>query len=85
MTKDDSKILVEGEVTKILGGWEYEVKLKEIDDFSVRAKAAWKLKQFKIKIIPWDLVQLELSEYDPTIWRIVYRWKMDKKKEFNKN
>jgi hypothetical protein len=43
------------------------------------------MKKFRIKIIPGDLVTVELNPYEPTKWRIVYRtinnWKKKKPKE----
>jgi len=42
-------------------------------DIEVTAYAAWKMKRFNIKIIPWDIVKVELSPYEPTKGRITYR------------
>jgi len=42
-------------------------------DMEVEAYAAGKMKKFRIKIIPGDLVTVELNPYEPTKGRIVYR------------
>jgi len=42
-------------------------------DIEVTAYAAWKMKRFNIKIIPGDIVKVELSPYEPTKGRITYR------------
>ncbi len=65
-------IEVEWVVTELLWWWVYKVLVNDMD-LEVTAYAAWKMKRFNIKIIPWDLVKVELSPYEPTKWRIVYR------------
>ena len=65
-------IEVEGLVLEILWWWKYKVKILDMD-MEVEAYAAGKMKRFRIKIIPWDLVTVELNPYEPTKWRIVYR------------
>ncbi len=71
MTKEEA-IEVEGLVTEILGGGKYKVQIVDMD-MAVEAYAAGKMKKFRIKIIPGDLVTVELNPYEPTKWRIVYR------------
>jgi len=71
MTKEEA-IEVEGLVTEILGWGKYKVQIVDMD-MAVEAYAAWKMKKFRIKIIPGDLVTVELNPYEPTKWRIVYR------------
>jgi translation initiation factor IF-1 len=39
----------------------------------VLAQASGKMRKFRIRILPGDGVKLELSPYDPTRGRIVYR------------
>lgn len=71
MAKEEG-IVVDWIVTDILWGWFYWVDITELW-LKVRAKVAGKMKMYKIKLIPWDSVKVELSEYDPQQWRIVYR------------
>jgi len=65
-------IEVEWLVLEILWWGKYKVQIIDMD-MQVEAYAAWKMKKFRIKIIPWDLVTVELNTYEPTKWRIVYR------------
>lgn len=71
MTKEEA-IEVEGLVLEILWWGKYKVQLVDMD-MEVEAYAAGKMKRFRIKIIPGDLVTVELNPYEPTKWRIVYR------------
>lgn len=64
-------IVLEWVVDKILWWWMYLVILDWW--MAVQAKLKGKLKQRKIKIIPWDKVQVQLNEIDPTKWYIIYR------------
>jgi len=65
-------IEVEGLVVEILWWGKYKVQLMDMD-MEVEAYAAGKMKKFRIKIIPGDLVTVELNPYEPTKGRIVYR------------
>lgn len=65
-------IEVEGLVLEILWWGKYKVQILDMD-MEVEAYAAGKMKRYRIKIIPWDLVTVELNPYEPTKWRIVYR------------
>ncbi len=73
MTNEEA-IVVDWVVEKILGWWSYQIKVDDMDMF-VTAYASGKMKKFNIKIIEWDRVQVELNEYDPSKWRIIYRSK----------
>lgn len=74
MAENSTAIVMEWIVTKTLWWWTYQVKLEWMD-MVVIAYPSWKMKKNNIKIIEWDKVQLELNEYDPTKWRIIYRFK----------
>lgn len=58
-------IEVEGIVKDVLGGGKYLVYAEDMD-MEIEAYAAGKMKKFNIKIIPGDLVQVELNPYEPT-------------------
>lgn len=80
-------IEVEGIVKDLLGWWKYLIYIEDMD-IEVEAYAAWKMKKFNIKIIPGDLVQVELNPYEPTKWRITYRSinkKWAKKRNYNES
>ncbi len=73
MTNNEA-IVVEWIVEKVLWWWNYQIKVDDMD-LLVVAYASWKMKKFNIKIIELDRVQVELNEYDPSKWRIIYRFK----------
>lgn len=66
-------ILMKGKVTKTFSTTEYEVELE--NNMIVRATVSGKMRIYKIRILPGDYVDLELSPYDLTQGRIVYRHK----------
>jgi translation initiation factor IF-1 len=61
-----------GKVTEVLGNAMFRVKL-ESSDHLVTAYVGGKMRKFGIKIIEGDKVQLEMSPYDLTKGRIIYR------------
>lgn len=76
MSNKEDKIEVEWTILKALPGMEFDVQLPE--DFwwqVVRAYASWKMRIHFIKLIEWDKVSVELSPYDLTKWRIIFRKK----------
>lgn len=72
MSKQQS-IEQEGIVTEVLSNAMFRVKCK--NNHEILAYSSGKMKKFKIKIIEGDEVMLEISPYDPTRGRIVYRYK----------
>lgn len=67
------KITVEGTVTEALPGTQFRVELA--NGQSVLAYPAGKMRKYYIRILLGDRVRLELSPYDLTRGRIVYRYK----------
>ncbi len=61
-----------GTVVEILGWWKYKVHLYEYD-MMIEGYVSGKMKKNNIRIIPGDYVKVELSQYEPTKWRITYR------------
>ena len=72
MPKDDA-IEVMGTVVKVLPATMYRVKLDNGHD--VLAHISGKMRQHYIRILPEDRVVVELSPYDLSRGRIVYRYK----------
>jgi translation initiation factor IF-1 len=72
MPKDDS-ITVEGTVVEALPNTMFRVELG--NKHIVLAHVSGKMRMHFIKILPGDRVTLEISAYDPTKGRIVYRYK----------
>ncbi len=62
---------VEGTVTEVLPNAMFRVELP--NGHKVLAHVSGKMRMHYIKILPGDKVKLELSPYDPTRGRIVYR------------
>ena len=66
-----ANIEVEGTVVKASGGGLYDV---EIDNgFSVKCHINGKMRKFKVRILPGDVVKIEMSPYDLTKGRIILR------------
>lgn len=72
MSKNDV-IETEGVIVEALPGTQFKVKLS--NGFIITAYISGKLKMNYIKIIPGDTVKLEMSPYDLTKGRIVWRSK----------
>lgn len=72
MAKQDS-IQVEGEVVETLPNATFRVKLE--NGHELTAHISGKMRMHYIRILPGDRVLLELSPYDLTRGRIVYRYK----------
>ena len=72
MPKDDT-ITVEGTVVEALPNTMFRVELP--NNHVILAHVSGKMRMHFIKILPGDRVTLEISAYDPTKGRIVYRYK----------
>lgn len=73
MAKDEDKIQVEGTVIEALPGTQFKVKLETGHD--VLAYLSGKMRKYYIRILLGDRVRVEMSPYDLTRGRIVYRHK----------
>jgi len=73
MTTKEEKIVVEGLVVEALPATQFKVKLET--GHVVLAYLSGKMRKYYIRILLGDRVRLELSPYDPTRGRIVYRYK----------
>ena len=70
MVKKEKKV-VEGEVTEALPNTTFRVETAE--GSKVLCHLAGKMRLHYIKVMPGDKVKVELSDYDETRGRIVYR------------
>ncbi len=70
MASDDA-IKVNGVVVKVLPATMYRVRLE--NGHEVLAHISGKMRKFFIKIVTGDKVTLEISPYDLTKGRIIYR------------
>ncbi len=73
MAKDDDKIQVEGLVVEALPGTQFKVRLD--NGHEVLAYLSGKMRKYYIRILLGDRVRVEMSPYDLTRGRIVYRAK----------
>jgi translation initiation factor IF-1 len=73
MAKDEDKIQVEGTVIEALPGTQFKVRLET--GHEVLAYLSGKMRKYYIRILLGDRVRVEMSPYDLTRGRIVYRHK----------
>jgi translation initiation factor IF-1 len=71
MAKDEDKIQVEGNVVEALPGTQFRVRLD--NGHEVLAYLSGKMRKYYIRILLGDRVRVEVSPYDLTRGRIVYR------------
>ena len=69
----EQKIEIEGVVTTILPETKFKVELS--NQKIIICTLSGKMRQFFIKVMPGDKVKVEISSYDPTKGRIIYRYK----------
>lgn len=73
-SKNTSKLnkeRVDGVILEALPGASFKVRLE--DGSEILAYLSGNIKRFRIKILPGDKVTVEMSPYDKTRGRIVYR------------
>jgi translation initiation factor IF-1 len=73
MAKED-KITLDAEVTEALPDARFRVQLQDERRTEIIAYVSGKMRKFSIKILPGDRVTVEMSPYDMTKARIVYRF-----------
>ena len=73
MAKEEGKIQVEGTIVEALPGTQFRVKLE--NGHEVLAYLSGRMRKYYIRILLGDRVHVELSPYDLTRGRIVYRYK----------
>ncbi len=71
--KKEDKIDVEGTVIEALPGTQFRVRLD--NGYEILAYLSGKMRKYYIRILLGDRVRVELSPYDLTRGRIVYRYK----------
>ena len=72
MAKEETFVLT-GQVVECLPNATFRVKLE--NDYQVMGKISGKIRKFNINILLGDRVDIEMSPYDLTKGRIVYRHK----------
>ena len=69
--KNKNAIEVDGKVLDVLPGGQFRVELP--NKYVIVAHVSGKIRQNNIRILPGDTVTMELSEYDLTKGRIIWR------------
>jgi len=69
--KDDKSVEVEGTITAVLAGTMFRVRLSS--GHEVLAHISGKMRKRFIRLVVGDVVKMEMSPYDVTKARIVYR------------
>ena len=72
--QNDDIINVMGEVVDVLPGTTFRVKLDAVDK-EILCYLSGKMRQFKIKVLLGDKVEVEMSPYDLDKGRIIHRHK----------
>jgi translation initiation factor IF-1 len=73
MAEKEEKVEMEGEVVEALRGRMFRVKLD--NGHETLGYLAGRMKRYRIRVFLGDRVKLELSPYDLTRARIVYRFR----------
>ncbi len=71
MSKEEDKIEVEGTIVEALPGTQFRVRLD--NGHEVLAYLSGRMRKYYIRILLGDRVRVEMSPYDLTRGRIVYR------------
>ena len=74
MAKEEDKITVEGTIVEALPATQFMVKLDD-SDLNILSYLSGKMRKNYIRILLGDRVKVEMSPYDLTRGRIVYRFK----------
>lgn len=72
MAKNSDLIEMEGEIVDVLPNQMFKVKLSGVDTVVV-CYTGGKMRQFKIRLVTGDHVKVEISPYDLSKGRIVFR------------
>ena len=70
--KSENKIELKGKVLKALPGGRFLVEVN--GKHKVTAHIAGRIRKFFIQVMAGDMGKLEISPYDPTKGRIIYRY-----------
>jgi translation initiation factor IF-1 len=73
LAKQEDKLILEGKVTEALPNTSFRVKLD--NGYEVLAYLSGKMRKYYIRVLLGDRVRVELSPYDLTRGRVVYRHK----------
>jgi translation initiation factor IF-1 len=72
MAKNNDILEMEGQIVDVLPNQMFKVKL-DTTEHIVLCYTGGKMRQFKIRLVAGDFVKIEISPYDLTKGRIVFR------------
>ena len=78
MAKKEEKIKVEGTIVEVLPGTQFTVELD--DGHKVLAYPSGKMRKYYIRLLLGDRVQMEISPYDLSRGRIIYRYRKNQRR-----
>jgi len=73
MAKDTEKFILEGTVVEALPGTQFKVSLE--NGHEIIAYICGKMRKYYIRVLLGDRVKVEMSPYDLSRGRIIYRYK----------
>ena len=73
MAEKEEKVEFECEIAEALGNGKFRIALD--NGHETIGYTAGKMRRFRIRILPGDRIKVELSPYDLTRGRIVYRYR----------
>jgi translation initiation factor IF-1 len=73
VAEKEEKIEMDGEVVEALRNGQFRIQLD--NGHETLGYTAGKMRRFRIRILPGDRIKVELSPYDLTRGRIVYRYR----------
>jgi translation initiation factor IF-1 len=73
VAEKEAKIEFDGEIVEALSNGKYRVALD--NGHETLGYVAGKMRRFRIRVMPGDRITIELSPYDLTRGRIVYRYR----------
>jgi len=73
VAQKEEKVELEGEVVEALSNGKYRIALD--NGHETLGYVAGKMRRYRIRVLPGDRIKIELSPYDLTRGRIVFRFK----------
>ena len=73
MAEKEEKVEFDGEIVEALSNGKYRVALD--NGHETLGYVAGKMRRFRIRVMPGDRITIELSPYDLTRGRIIYRYR----------
>ncbi|OYD27162.1 translation initiation factor IF-1 [Mycoplasma testudineum] len=76
----EKAIKLKAKVEKIHSTELYDIRILD-NDMVIKGHISGKMRNFRIRILPGDIVDVEINPVDPTRGRITYRHKIEKRQD----